>query len=115
MTFHQSSSNFGLFQHVICLKYSKFYEEFKSTIRFHIGSAKLKLFHKTVIKTSEEADTSMFVLMKNKSQLFRHLNIPFQSIFREEFNGAFGFSIHSAKLELFHKTYISFFLVLQPQ
>ena len=30
---------FGLFQHVICLKYSKFYEEFKSTIRFDIGSA----------------------------------------------------------------------------
>ena len=47
-------------------------------------------------------------LMKNKSQLFRHLNIPFQSILREEFNGAFRFSIHSAKLELFHKTYISF-------
>ena len=47
-------------------------------------------------------------LMKNKSQLFRHLNIPFKSIFREEFNGAFRFSIHSAKLELFHKTYISF-------
>ena len=47
-------------------------------------------------------------LMKNKSQLFRHLNIPFKSIFREEFNGAFRFSIHLAKLELFHKTYISF-------
>ena len=46
--------------------------------------------------------------MKNKSQLFRHLNIPLKSIFREEFNGAFRFSIHLAKLELFHKTYISF-------
>ena len=54
-------------------------------------------------------------LMKNKSQLFRHLNIPLKSIFREEFNGIFRFSIHSAKLELFHKTYISFFLFLQPK
>ena len=51
-------------------------------------------------------------LMKNKSQLFRHLNIPFKSIFREEFNGTFRFSIHSAKLELFHKTYIVLFLFL---
>ena len=49
MTFHQSSSNFGLFQHVIGLKYSKFYEESSGTIRFDMGSAKLKLFHKTYI------------------------------------------------------------------
>ena len=49
-------------------------------------------------------------LMKNKSQLFRHLNIPFKSIFQGEFNGSFRFSIHSAKLELFHKTYIVLFL-----
>ena len=54
MTFHQSSSNFGLFQHVIRLKYSKFYEESSGTIRFHIGPAKLNSFHKTVIKTNME-------------------------------------------------------------
>ena len=51
---------FGLFQHVICLKYSKFYEESSGTIRFHIGSAKLKLFHKTVIKTNMEYDIFLF-------------------------------------------------------
>ena len=45
--------------------------------------------------------------MKNKSQLFRHLNIPLKSIFHEEFNGVFRFSIHSAKLKLLHKTFIS--------
>ena len=38
---------FGLFQHVICLKYSKFYEKSSGAIRFDIGSAKLKLFNKT--------------------------------------------------------------------
>ena len=53
-----------------------------------------------------------WILMKNKSQLFRHLNIPFKSIFQGEFNGSFRFSIHSAKLELFHKTYIVLFLFL---
>ena len=60
MTFHQSSSNFGLFQHVIGLKYSKFYEESSGTIRFHIGLAKLKLFHKTVIKTNMEYGIFLF-------------------------------------------------------
>ena len=60
MTFHQSSSNFGLFQHVIRLRYSKFYEESSGTIRFYIGSAKLKLFHKTVIKTNMEYGIFLF-------------------------------------------------------
>ena len=60
MTFHQSSSNFGLFQHVIGLKYSKFYEESSGTIRFHIGPAKLKLVHKTVIKTNMEYEIFLF-------------------------------------------------------
>ena len=49
---------FGLFQHVVCLKYSKFYEEFKSTIRFHIGSAKLKLFNKTCLFWNMESYSS---------------------------------------------------------
>ena len=52
-----------------------------------------------------------WILMKNKSQLFRHLNIPFKSIFQGEFNGSFRFSIHSAKFNLFYKTYILFFLL----
>jgi hypothetical protein len=60
MTFHQSSSNFGLFQHVICLKYSKFYEESSGTIRLNIGPAKLKLFYKTVIKTNMEYGIFLF-------------------------------------------------------
>ena len=60
MTFHQSSSNFGLFQHVLRLEYSKFYEESSGAIRLNIGPAKLKLFYKTVIKTNMEYGIFLF-------------------------------------------------------
>ena len=55
---------FGLFQHVICLEYSKFYEKSSGAIRFDIGSAKLKLFNKTCLFWNMESYSSIFVLMK---------------------------------------------------